>query len=131
MTTVRYIADDVAAAAAFYVDHLGFQIERQPGPGFAMLSRGDLRLLLNAPGAGGAGQAALDGRLPEPGGWSRFQLEVDDLDVAVATLTAAGCTFRTGVIQGNGGRQALVEDPSGNLVELLQPPPERQVERGR
>lgn len=121
MTTVRYIAEDVAATARFYADHLGFRIDRQPGPGFAMLSRGDLRLLLNASGAGGAGQAALDGRVPEPGGWSRFQLELDDLDTTVATLTAAGCTFRTGVIQGNGGRQALVEDPSGNLVELFEP----------
>lgn len=123
MTTVRYIAGDVAATARFYADHLGFHIDRQPAPGFAMLSRGDLRLLLNAPGAGGAGQAALDGRLPEPGGWSRFQLEVDDLDATVARLTASGCTFRTEVIEGNGGRQALVEDPSGNVVELLQPSP--------
>ena len=121
MTTVRYIAEDVATTARFYADHLGFRIDRQPAPGFAMLSRGDLRLLLNASGAGGAGQAALDGRVPEPGGWSRFQLELDDLDTTVATLTAAGCTFRTGVIQGNGGRQALVEDPSGNLVELFEP----------
>ena len=121
VTTVRYIAEDVAAAASFYADHLGFRIDRQPAPGFAMLSRGDLRLLLNAPASGGAGQAALDGRLPEPGGWSRFQLEVDDLDATVAALTAAGCTFRTDIIQGNGGRQALVEDPSGNVVELLQP----------
>jgi predicted enzyme related to lactoylglutathione lyase len=121
MTTIRYIAHDVTAAANFYADHLGFRIERQPAPGFAMLARGDLRLLLNAPGAGGAGQAALDGRVPEPGGWSRFQLELDDLDATVATLEAAGCTFRTAVIEGNGGRQALVEDPSGNVVELFQP----------
>lgn len=120
MTTVRYIADDVASAARFYVDHLGFRLDLQPGPGFAMLTRGDLRLLLNAPGAGGAGQAANDGRVPEPGGWSRFQLELDDLDATVARLEAAGCNFRTGVIRGNGGRQALVEDPSGNVVELFE-----------
>ena len=121
MATIRYIASDVAAAARFYADHLGFHIDLQPGPGFAMLSRGDLRLLLNAPGAGGAGQAALDGRAPEPGGWCRFQLEFDDLDAKVADLEAFGCTFRTGVIEGNGGRQTLVEDPSGNVVELLEP----------
>lgn len=120
MTTVRYIANDVTEAARFYTDHLGFQIEFQPGPGFALLARDDLRLLLNAPGAGGAGQAGLDGSPPEPGGWNRFQLDVDDLDKTVATLQAAGCTFRTDIIQGNGGRQALVEDPSGNVVELFQ-----------
>ncbi|HYH49311.1 MAG TPA: VOC family protein [Acidimicrobiia bacterium] len=121
MATVRYIADDVGAAARFYADHLGFRIDLQPSPGFAMLSRGDLRLLLNAPGAGGAGQPMADGRHPEPGGWGRFQLELDDFDATVASLVAAGLTFRSGVIQGNGGRQALVEDPSGNLVELFEP----------
>lgn len=122
MTTIRYIATDVGTAAQFYADHLGFTIDMQPAPGFAMLSRGDLRLLLNAPGAGGAGQSALDGSVPAPGGWARFQLEVDDLDATVATLESAGATFRTGVIEGNGGRQALVEDPSGNVVELFQQP---------
>ncbi|MGH9163943.1 MAG: VOC family protein [Acidimicrobiales bacterium] len=122
MATVRYIVDDVAEAARFYADQLGFRIDRQPAPGFAMLSRGDLRLLLNAPGAGGAGQAATDGRMPKPGGWSRFQLDLDDFDVTVGALKAAGFSFRTGVIQGNGGRQALVEDPSGNVVELFETP---------
>jgi predicted enzyme related to lactoylglutathione lyase len=121
MTTVRYIADDVPSAAEFYATHLGFTIDMQPAPGFAMLSRGDLRLLLNAPGAGGAGQAGLDGSVPTPGGWCRFQIEIDDLDATIAKLESAGCTFRTGIIQGNGGRQALVEDPSGNVVELLEP----------
>lgn len=120
MTTVRYIADDVATTAHFYADHLGFRIDRQPAPGFAMLSRGDLRLLLNAPGSGGAGQAGVGGRVPEPGGWSRFQLEITDLDATVAALGAAGCTFRTGIVQGNGGRQVLVEDPAGNVVELFE-----------
>lgn len=120
MATVRYIAWDVGAAARFYADHLGFNLDMHPAPGFAMLTRGDLRLLLNAPGAGGAGQNALDGDTPEPGGWCRFQLEVDDLDTTVAGLEAAGCTFRTTIIEGNGGRQALVEDPSGNVVELFQ-----------
>lgn len=118
--TVRYIADDVGAAAHFYVEHLGFRLDLQPGPGFAMLSRGDLQLLLNAPGEGGAGQTTTDGQVPQPGGWSRFQLNFEDLDATIARLQAAGCTFRTGVIQGNGGRQTLVEDPSGNLVELFE-----------
>lgn len=120
MTTVRYIADDVTAAVRFYFDHLGFELDLQPAPGFAMLSRGDLRLLLNAPGAGGAGQAADDGSVPRPGGWGRFQLDFVDLGATVVALDAAGCRFRTGVTQGNGGRQALVEDPSGNLVELFE-----------
>ncbi len=120
MTTVRYIADDVAEAARFYAEHLGFRIDLQPGPGFAALSRGELRLLLNAPGAGGAGQAASDGRRPEPGGWSRFQVELDDLAQTVAALRGAGCTFRTDVVEGAGGRQALLEDPSGNVIELFE-----------
>ena len=122
MIGVRYIADDVGAAAAFYVDHLGFGVEMQPeGAGFASLRRGDLRLYLNAPGQGGAGQPGIDGRMPEPGGWSRFQVEVDDLDGTVGRLRAAGCPFRTDVVQGGGGRQALVEDPAGNVVELFEP----------
>ena len=121
MTTVRYIADDVATAAEFYADHLGFKVDLQPGPGFAMLSKGDLKLLLNEPGAGGAGHEANDGTVPAPGGWSRFQLQLDDLEQTVATLKAAGCTFRTDVVEGAGGKQALVEDPSGNVVELFQP----------
>lgn len=121
MTAVRYIADDVTETARFYVDHLGFQLDFQPAPGFAKLSRGDLVLLLNAPGAGGAGQPADDGRIPAPGGWNRFQLEVDDLDAVAASLEAAGCTFRTSVVQGQGGKQAVVDDPAGNAVELFQP----------
>ena len=122
MIGVRYIAEDVASAAAFYVERLGFTVELMPdGGGFASLSRGDLRLYLNAPGAGGAGQPGIDGRLPQPGGWSRFQLEVDDLDALVASLEQAGCPFRTAVVQGGGGRQALVEDPAGNVVELFEP----------
>lgn len=117
MATVRYIATDVGAAVGFYVDQLGFEVVMDGSPGFAMLTRDDLRLLLNAPGAGGAGNAGS----PEPGGWNRFQVEVDDLAATVTRLEAAGCAFRSGIVQGNGGDQALVEDPCGNVVELMQP----------
>ena len=122
MTTVsvRYIADDVDAAVAFYVERLGFDVEMQPAPGFAMLARGDLRLLLNQPGAGGAGQPA-GVRSPEPGGWNRIQLEVSDLEHEVEALRAAGASFRGELVTGRGGSQILVEDPSGNPVELSQP----------
>ena len=121
-TSVRYIADDVDAAVRFYTEHLGFDLDMHPAPGFAVLTRDDLRLLINAPGAGGAGKPADDGRQPEPGGWSRFQIELDDLDTTVAKLQAAGQTFRTSIVSGQGGRQALVEDPAGNVIELFEPP---------
>src|SRR3954447_25476963 len=98
--SVRYIVEDVDRAVAFYVDQLGFTVEMRPGPGFAALSRGDLRLLLNQPGAGGAGQALPDGRTPTPGGWNRIQLEVADLERDVAALRAAGATFRGDPVTG-------------------------------
>ncbi|HEX5497180.1 MAG TPA: VOC family protein [Mycobacteriales bacterium] len=120
--SVRYIVDDVDAAIAFYTGPLGFTVEMHPAPTFAMLSRGDLRLLLSAPvGPGGGAQATAAGRRPEPGGWNRFQMVVDDLDAEVARLRAAGARFRTEIVTGIGGRQVLVEDPSGNPVELFQP----------
>jgi catechol 2,3-dioxygenase-like lactoylglutathione lyase family enzyme len=119
--SVRYIVTDVDAAIAFYTKQLGFDLDMHPAPGFARLSRGDLHLLLNRPGAGGAGQAMPDGRAPAPGGWNRIQLEVEDLTGKVATLTAAGCRFRSEIVTGNGGRQILVEDPSGNPIELFEP----------
>jgi catechol 2,3-dioxygenase-like lactoylglutathione lyase family enzyme len=118
---VRYIVADVDAAVAFYTGLLDFEVVMRPAPGFAMLARGDLALLLNRPGAGGAGQAMPDGRLPEPGGWSRIMLEVDDLAATVARLREAGATFRNEIVVGNGGKQILLEDPSGNPIELLQP----------
>jgi catechol 2,3-dioxygenase-like lactoylglutathione lyase family enzyme len=121
MTSVRYITDDVDAAVAFYVERLGFDVDMQPGPGFAMLSRGDLRLLLNQPGAGGAGQPTPDGRMPEPGGWNRFQIEVSDLEREVQALRAAGTSFRGEIVRGRGGSQILLDDPAGNPVELFQP----------
>lgn len=122
MVSVRYIVDDVDAAIAFYTRHLGFRVELHPAPGFAMLSRGELRLLLNAPGAGGAGQAMPDGRRPEPGGWNRIQLQVDDLAGEIESLRRAGAHFRNEIVAGQGGKQILLEDPAGNLVELFEPP---------
>jgi catechol 2,3-dioxygenase-like lactoylglutathione lyase family enzyme len=119
---VRYIVNDVDAAIAFYTEHLGFQVDMHPAPGFAAISRGDLQLLLNRPGAGGAGQAMPDGRVPEPGGWNRIQIEVDDLEATVEKLKAAGAKFRNQIVIGNGGNQILLEDPSGNPIELFQPP---------
>jgi catechol 2,3-dioxygenase-like lactoylglutathione lyase family enzyme len=123
--SVRYIVDDVQAAVAFYTQHLGFSVTMHPGPGFAMLSRGGLRLLLNAPGAGGAGQAMPDGRRPEPGGWNRIQLEVQDLASEVQKLREAGARFRNDIVTGQGGKQILLEDPAGNPVELFEPSPKR------
>jgi catechol 2,3-dioxygenase-like lactoylglutathione lyase family enzyme len=120
--SVRYIVEDVEEAIAFYTRHLGFGVELNPAPGFAMLSRGDLRLLLNAPGAGGAGQAMPDGRRPKPGGWNRIQLEVHDLAGEVESMRDAGARFRNEIVSGRGGKQILLEDPSGNPIELFEPP---------
>ena len=120
--SVRYIVEDVEEAISFYTQHLGFGVELHPAPGFAVLSRGDLRLLLNAPGAGGAGQAMSDGRRPEPGGWNRIQLEVDDLAGEVGALREARAHFRNEIVGGRGGKQILLEDPSGNPIELFEPP---------
>jgi catechol 2,3-dioxygenase-like lactoylglutathione lyase family enzyme len=120
--SVRYIVHDVAAAIDFYCQHLGFQEVMHPAPTFAMLVRGDLRLVLSAPGGGpGGGQAMPDGRQPQPGGWNRFQLEVTDLDATVDRLRQHGARFRNDIIDGVGGRQTLLEDPSGNPVELFEP----------
>jgi catechol 2,3-dioxygenase-like lactoylglutathione lyase family enzyme len=119
--SVRYIVSDVDAAIPFYTELLGFQVESHPAPGFASLARGDLLLLLNQPGAGGAGQAMPDGQLPAPGGWNRVQLEVDDITATAETLKGAGCRFRNEIVTGRGGKQVLVEDPSGNLIELFEP----------
>lgn len=118
---VRYIAADVDAAVAFYTAQLGFTIDMRPAPGFAALSKGPIRLLLNAPGAGGAGAATTDGARPEPGGWNRLQIVTTDLSADVRRIRAAGYTFRGDPIEGNGGRQALLEDPSGNAIELFEP----------
>jgi catechol 2,3-dioxygenase-like lactoylglutathione lyase family enzyme len=121
--SVRYIVDDVDAAIAFYCQHLGFEEQLHPAPTFAMLSRGDLRLVLSAPGGGpgGGGQAMPDGTVPKPGGWNRFSLEVTDLADTVERLRDAGVHLRSNVITGVGGNQVLIDDPSGNPVELFEP----------
>jgi catechol 2,3-dioxygenase-like lactoylglutathione lyase family enzyme len=120
--SIRYIVDDVSAAIAFYCNELGFREDMHPAPSFAMLSRGSLRLLLTAAGGGpGGGQAMPDGTLPTPGGWNRFQIEVSDLERTVETLRGRGVPFRNDVVVGVGGKQVLVADPAGNLVELFEP----------
>lgn len=116
--SVRYITTDVDDAIEFYRDQLGFEVESHPAPGFASLTRGDFRLFLNAPGAGGAGAA---GGTPEPGGWNRFQIEVDDLDEFVEGLQNSGVATRGDLVEGKGGRQILIEDPSGNPIEIFEP----------
>lgn len=118
MAAVRYIVSDADESVEFYRDRLGFKVEMHPGPQFAALTRDDLRLYLNQPGAGSAGKA---GGNPQPGGWSRFMIETDDLDGLIAQLRGAGCGFRGDIAEGGGGRQILLEDPSGNVIELFEP----------
>src|ERR1700724_3424470 len=119
---VRYIVNDVRAAIACYCPHLGFHKEMHPAPAFAMLSRGDLRLVLSAPNPeGGGGQSMPDGTRPEPGGWNRFSIEVEDLAATVESLRKAGAHFRNEIVTGIGGKQLLVDDPSGNPIELFEP----------
>ena len=120
--SVRYIVHDVDAAIAFYCGELGFEEVMRPAPAFAMLSHGDLRLVLSAPGGGPGGGAAMpDGTVPKPGGWNRFSLEVADIEATVERLRKAGARFRNDIVTGVGGKQILVEDPSGNPVELFEP----------
>ena len=120
--SIRYIVDDVDAALRFYCRHLGFDEVMHPAPGFAMLARGPLRLVLSAPDGGpGGGQAMPDGTVPRPGGWNRFMLEVDDLGSTIDRLRRDGARFRNELVVGVGGKQILLEDPAGNLVELFEP----------
>jgi catechol 2,3-dioxygenase-like lactoylglutathione lyase family enzyme len=119
---VRYIVHDVDAAIAFYTGQLGFDLVMHPAPAFAMLARGDLRLVLSAPNpSGGGGQSMPDGRRPQPGGWNRFAIEVRDLAAMVETLRSAGARFRNDIVTGVGGKQIILEDPSGNPIELFEP----------
>jgi catechol 2,3-dioxygenase-like lactoylglutathione lyase family enzyme len=130
MATVRYIVDDVDAAIAFYCQHLGFREVMHPAPAFAMLIRDDLRLTLSAPGGGpGGGQAMPDGTLPKPGGWNRISLEVSDIEGVVQRLRGAGVQFRNEIVTGVGGKQILVDDPSGtpsSCSNRSSPKPARQ-----
>jgi catechol 2,3-dioxygenase-like lactoylglutathione lyase family enzyme len=120
--SVRYIVNDVDEAISFYCQRLGFEEVMHPAPTFAMLSHGDLRLVLSATGGGpGGGQAMPDGTVPEPGGWNRFSLEVSDLAGTVEELRGRGARFRNDIVTGVGGMQILLEDPSGNPIELFEP----------
>lgn len=121
--SVRYFVDDVDSAIAFYTQSLGFAVAMHPAPSFAMLTRGHLRLLLNGTtGPGGASQPMPDGRRPEPGGWNRIQLEVENIEDEVESLRTSGARFRNEIVTGMGGKQVLVDDPAGNPIELLEPP---------
>jgi catechol 2,3-dioxygenase-like lactoylglutathione lyase family enzyme len=120
---VRYIVNDVDAAIKFYCEQLGFHEDMHRASSFAMLSRGELRLVLSKPGGGpgGGSQAMPDGTMPTPGGWNRFAIEVPDVATTVERLRKAGAQFRGDIILGVGGNQAIVEDPSGNPIELFEP----------
>ena len=120
LVNVRYMVDDVEEAVAFYTAHLGFTVLSNAAPAFADVTRGNLRLLLSGPKSS-AGRAMPDGRTPEPGGWNRIHLIVDDIAAEVDRLRAAGLTFRNDIVTGPGGRQILLEDPAGNVIELFQP----------
>jgi len=117
---IRYIVDDVEAALAFYTTHLGFTLISKTLPAFADVSLGDLRLLLSGP-TSSAGRPMPDGRRPAPGGWNRIHLVVDDLEAEVTRLRRTGIRFRNDIVIGPGGSQILLEDPSGNPIELFQP----------
>ena len=118
--TVRYIVHDVDAAVAFYTGQLGFVVKQQFGPNIAILTRDALTLWVAGPGAS-ASRPMPDGRRPEPGGWNRFVLEVDDLEKVVRAMRADGASFRNDIVEGPGGKQILCEDPSGNVIELFEP----------
>jgi catechol 2,3-dioxygenase-like lactoylglutathione lyase family enzyme len=120
MVNVRYMVDDVQASVDFYTDHLGFEVRTSAAPAFADVTRGPLRLLLSGP-TSSAGRPMPDGAAPGPGGWNRIHLIVDDLEAEVARLRKVGLTFRNDIVRGPGGAQILLEDPSGNLVELFRP----------
>jgi catechol 2,3-dioxygenase-like lactoylglutathione lyase family enzyme len=117
---VRYLVRDLEEAIAFYTGHLGFALKEQMGPAFAYVTRGDLTVWLSSP-LTSAAKPMPDGRKPEPGGWNRFVIEVEDLAALVTMMKAAGATFRNEILSGPGGKQILLDDPSGNPIELFQP----------
>ena len=117
---IRYMVGDVQAAIDWYTGHLGFEVQLNAAPAFASVERGPLRLLLSGKAAS-AGRPMPDGRQPEPGGWNRFQVVVEDIEAEVARLRGEGVSFRNDIVRGPGGSQVLAEDPSGNLVEIFQP----------
>ena len=122
---IRYIVNDVDAAVGFYTERLGFTVSGQSGPHFALLTRGNLQLVLSPPkGPGGGSQPMRDGRRPEPGGWNRIIVRSSNLEQDVEALRKDDVKFRNDIVAGPGGRQILIEDPSGNLVELFEPAPE-------
>jgi predicted enzyme related to lactoylglutathione lyase len=122
MAAVRYIVNDVDSSVSFYASMLDFQVEQHVKSAFAALTLGNLRLFINSPGAGGAGHAMPNGTMPAPGGWNRFQMQVKDLEAAVADLKTRGAKFRNEIVKGVGGKQILLEDPSNNLIELFEFP---------
>jgi catechol 2,3-dioxygenase-like lactoylglutathione lyase family enzyme len=120
MATIRYLVSDVEAAVAFYTQHLGFIVRERMGPAIAIMARDDLELWVSGPPSSAA-RPMPDGRKPEPGGWNRFVITVEDLPALVASMKQAGVTFRNDIVTGPGGKQILAEDPSGNPVELFEP----------
>lgn len=127
-TNIRYIVDDVNTAIDFYTKLLGFTVQMHPAPGFAALEHDDVQLFLNQPGAGGAGREMPDGTSPEPGGWNRIHLTVDDVGSLYDELKEKGASFRNEIIEGKGGKQVLLQDPSGNLIELFESTREQPVQ---
>ena len=126
---VRYIVNDVEKSISFYKDQLGFSVDMHPAPGFAALSKGSLTLFLNQPGAGGAGQKMPDGTIPESGGWNRIQISVDDLETLYQKLKSKGLEFKNEIVEGMGGKQILLMDPSGNLIELFEPKRDKEARK--
>jgi len=120
MATIRYLVREVEPSIDFYTRHLGFELVEQMGPAFAIVSRGDLNLWLSGSQTSAA-RPMPDGRKPEPGGWNRFVLEVEDIEALVASMKSAGILFRNEIITGPGGKQILAEDPSGNPIEIFEP----------
>lgn len=122
----RYIVNNVDKAISFYKDYLNFQVDMHPAPGFASIYRDNLKIFLNEPGVGGAGAKMPNGQLPQPGGWNRIQIPVDDLDAVYKTLKEKGAVFKNEIVQGQGGKQVLLQDPSENLIELFEPKKEKK-----